>query len=76
MAADTPPGWTHEKGPLPTIMWAYPREFKDKASTRLICVAQGVLVPPQSLPSKTLGQSWRATSEQGLKFKLCPQPQC
>jgi dipeptidyl aminopeptidase/acylaminoacyl peptidase len=25
----TPPGWTPEKGPLPTLLWAYPREFTD-----------------------------------------------
>ncbi|MDW8464984.1 MAG: prolyl oligopeptidase family serine peptidase [Chloroherpetonaceae bacterium] len=24
----TPEGWTPEKGPLPMLMWAYPREFK------------------------------------------------
>ena len=24
-----PPGWTPEKGPLPTLLWAYPREFLD-----------------------------------------------
>lgn len=23
-----PPGWTPEQGPVPTVMWAYPREFK------------------------------------------------
>jgi dipeptidyl aminopeptidase/acylaminoacyl peptidase len=23
-----PPGWTPDKGPLPTLLWAYPREFK------------------------------------------------
>lgn len=23
-----PPGWTPERGPLPTLLWAYPREFK------------------------------------------------
>ncbi|MEW6321837.1 MAG: prolyl oligopeptidase family serine peptidase [Acidobacteriota bacterium] len=25
----TPPGWTPAKGPLPTLLWAYPREFTD-----------------------------------------------
>jgi dipeptidyl aminopeptidase/acylaminoacyl peptidase len=25
----TPPGWTPEKGRLPTLLWAYPREFTD-----------------------------------------------
>jgi dipeptidyl aminopeptidase/acylaminoacyl peptidase len=25
----TPPGWTPAQGPLPTILWAYPREFVD-----------------------------------------------
>ena len=25
----TPPGWTPEKGPLPALLWAYPREFVD-----------------------------------------------
>jgi dipeptidyl aminopeptidase/acylaminoacyl peptidase len=24
-----PPGWTPAKGPLPTLLWAYPREFLD-----------------------------------------------
>jgi dipeptidyl aminopeptidase/acylaminoacyl peptidase len=24
----TPPGWTENDGPLPTLVWAYPREFK------------------------------------------------
>ncbi|REJ73896.1 MAG: S9 family peptidase [Acidobacteria bacterium] len=24
----TPPGWSREQGPLPTLVWAYPREFK------------------------------------------------
>ncbi len=24
----TPPGWTKDQGPLPMVMWAYPREFK------------------------------------------------
>ncbi|MEE8584392.1 MAG: prolyl oligopeptidase family serine peptidase [Acidobacteriota bacterium] len=24
----TPPGWTPQDGPLPMLMWAYPREFK------------------------------------------------
>ena len=28
----TPAGWTEADGPLPTILWAYPREFKSKAS--------------------------------------------
>jgi dipeptidyl aminopeptidase/acylaminoacyl peptidase len=23
----TPPGWTPQQGPLPTLLWAYPREF-------------------------------------------------
>ncbi len=23
-----PPGWTPDKGPLPTLLWAYPREFQ------------------------------------------------
>ncbi|HEX2162346.1 MAG TPA: prolyl oligopeptidase family serine peptidase [Thermoanaerobaculia bacterium] len=25
----TPAGWTREDGPLPTLLWAYPEEFKD-----------------------------------------------
>jgi dipeptidyl aminopeptidase/acylaminoacyl peptidase len=25
----TPPGWTPQQGPLPTLLWAYPREFTD-----------------------------------------------
>jgi dipeptidyl aminopeptidase/acylaminoacyl peptidase len=25
----TPPGWTPAQGPLPTLLWAYPREFTD-----------------------------------------------
>ena len=25
----TPPGWTPAQGPLPTLLWAYPREFVD-----------------------------------------------
>ncbi len=25
-----PPGWTPEKGPLPTLLWAYPREFQSE----------------------------------------------
>ncbi len=25
----TPPGWTPDKGRLPTLLWAYPREFTD-----------------------------------------------
>jgi dipeptidyl aminopeptidase/acylaminoacyl peptidase len=25
----TPPGWTPSQGPLPTLLWAYPREFTD-----------------------------------------------
>ena len=25
----TPAGWTREDGPLPTLLWAYPQEFKD-----------------------------------------------
>ena len=25
----TPPGWTPSQGPLPTLLWAYPREFVD-----------------------------------------------
>jgi dipeptidyl aminopeptidase/acylaminoacyl peptidase len=25
----TPPGWTPAQGPLPTILWAYPREYVD-----------------------------------------------
>jgi dipeptidyl aminopeptidase/acylaminoacyl peptidase len=25
----TPPGWTPTQGPLPTLLWAYPREFTD-----------------------------------------------
>jgi dipeptidyl aminopeptidase/acylaminoacyl peptidase len=25
----TPPGWTPAQGPLPTLVWAYPREFVD-----------------------------------------------
>src|SRR5690606_20695965 len=25
----TPPGWTPKDGPLPTLLWAYPREFTD-----------------------------------------------
>ena len=29
-----PPGYNKERdGPLPCILWAYPREFKDKVST-------------------------------------------
>jgi len=28
----TPPGWTPAQGPLPTILWAYPREFTDPAN--------------------------------------------
>jgi dipeptidyl aminopeptidase/acylaminoacyl peptidase len=27
----TPPGWTPAQGPLPTLLWAYPREFTDPA---------------------------------------------
>jgi dipeptidyl aminopeptidase/acylaminoacyl peptidase len=27
----TPPGWTPAQGPLPTLLWAYPREFVDPA---------------------------------------------
>ena len=27
----TPPGWTPAQGPLPTVLWAYPREFVDPA---------------------------------------------
>lgn len=27
-----PPGYTKEKGPLPMLMWAYPREFKSAAA--------------------------------------------
>jgi len=26
----TPPGWRPSKGPLPTVFWAYPNEFKSK----------------------------------------------
>ena len=26
----TPPGWKPSKGPLPTVFWAYPNEFKSK----------------------------------------------
>lgn len=26
-----PAGWTKEDGPLPTLLWAYPREYKSKA---------------------------------------------
>ncbi len=25
-----PPGWTPERGPLPTLLWAYPREFQSE----------------------------------------------
>ncbi|MBI1904500.1 MAG: S9 family peptidase [Planctomycetia bacterium] len=25
----TPPGWTEDDGPLPALVWAYPREFKN-----------------------------------------------
>ena len=28
----TPPGWTPSQGPLPTLLWAYPREFTDPAN--------------------------------------------
>ncbi len=28
----TPPGWTPAQGPLPTLLWAYPREFTDPAN--------------------------------------------
>ncbi len=28
----TPPGWTPEKGRLPTLLWAYPREFTDPSA--------------------------------------------
>jgi dipeptidyl aminopeptidase/acylaminoacyl peptidase len=28
----TPSGWTSEQGPLPTLLWAYPREFVDPAT--------------------------------------------
>ncbi|MFP5379456.1 MAG: prolyl oligopeptidase family serine peptidase, partial [Vicinamibacteria bacterium] len=28
----TPAGWTREQGPLPTLLWAYPREFVDAAA--------------------------------------------
>jgi dipeptidyl aminopeptidase/acylaminoacyl peptidase len=28
----TPPGWKPEDGPLPTLVWAYPREFKSAAA--------------------------------------------
>jgi dipeptidyl aminopeptidase/acylaminoacyl peptidase len=28
----TPPGWTPAQGPLPTLLWAYPREFTDPAT--------------------------------------------
>jgi dipeptidyl aminopeptidase/acylaminoacyl peptidase len=28
----TPPGWTPEKGRLPTLLWAYPREFTDPST--------------------------------------------
>ena len=27
-----PPGWTPEDGPVPTVMWAYPREFKSASA--------------------------------------------
>jgi dipeptidyl aminopeptidase/acylaminoacyl peptidase len=28
----TPPGWTPARGPLPTLLWAYPREFTDPSN--------------------------------------------
>jgi dipeptidyl aminopeptidase/acylaminoacyl peptidase len=28
----TPPGWTPAQGPLPTLLWAYPREFTDPST--------------------------------------------
>lgn len=28
----TPPGWTPDKGRLPTLLWAYPREFTDPST--------------------------------------------
>jgi dipeptidyl aminopeptidase/acylaminoacyl peptidase len=28
----TPPGWTPAQGPLPTLLWAYPREFTDPSN--------------------------------------------
>jgi dipeptidyl aminopeptidase/acylaminoacyl peptidase len=28
----TPPGWTPAQGPLPTLLWAYPREFVDPST--------------------------------------------
>ena len=30
----TPPGWTPAQGPLPTLLWAYPREFTDPDQRR------------------------------------------
>jgi len=32
----TPAGWTKADGPLPTLLWAYPREFKSKVAASQI----------------------------------------
>ncbi len=32
----TPAGWTVDDGPLPTLLWAYPREFKSKKAASQI----------------------------------------
>lgn len=42
----TPPGWTPAKGPLPTLFWTYPQEFKDKDAAGRVSGSNNVFVRP------------------------------
>lgn len=54
----TPAGWTKADGPLPTLLWAYPREFKSKAAASQISSSPYLftrLSPTAAIPFVTQG---------------------
>ena len=54
----TPAGWTKVDGPLPTILWAYPKEFKSKAAASQISGSPYTftrLSPTSAIPFVTQG---------------------
>jgi len=54
----TPAGWTKADGPLPTLLWAYPREFKSKSAASQVSGSPYMfprLRPTSSIPFVTQG---------------------
>lgn len=54
----TPAGWTPDQGPLPTLLWAYPREYKSKDAASQISGSPYTFTrmsPTSSIPFVTQG---------------------